>query len=47
MKQGRHRWRGNKQHPLRTGLFEDDKILSAVRSVEFYGDKLTFVFLRG
>jgi len=47
MKQERHWWRGNKQHLLRTGLFEDEKILSAVKNVEFYGDKLSFVLLRG
>jgi hypothetical protein len=43
---GRGLYIGNKDHQLGTGFFVHKKTISAVRRVEFVGDKM-YIILRG
>jgi hypothetical protein len=38
--------KGNKNHQLRTVLFVQHRILSAVKSAEFVGDRMPYIALR-
>ena len=39
--------RGNENHPLGTGSFVHHRTVSAVKTAEFFGDRISYIGLRG